>query len=138
MSRAAQHKRKKSQPKIKERRASDRSIYFGLTLIGIFVVLLAIPLTGGQLWQELLVGYLLAIAWLVNLYTFRAWRGQALGTFQAALARLPLRCVGYGTKGGKPVEAAAKQDNAKLMLMVSIAASIVIIAVASVLLIDVS
>ena len=55
--------------------------------------------------------------------------------WRQALARLPLRVVGYGRRGGKPLEAARGHVEAKTMLLVSIATSVVIILAATYLLI---
>ncbi len=109
-------------------RTPDGAIYIGLLMIGSFAVLLGFLFTEGKHWREVGLGYLIAIAYLVNLYTFRAYRGTTLAGWQAALARLPLRCVGYGTRGGRPLEAAKGQENARTMLLVSIATSVVVIA----------
>ncbi len=108
-------------------RTPDRAIYIGLTMIGAFIVLLAVPLTGGKHWQEVAVGYVAAMAWLVNLYAIRACLGGHLANWQAALARLPLRCAGYGRKGGKPLEAAPGHAAARNAIIASIVFSIVVV-----------
>ncbi len=113
--------------------APDGAIYLGILMIGAFGVFLW-HIMGGE-WQHALVGFTIAVAVLVNLYTWRVCRGQSVLPWQAALARLPLRCAGYGTKGGKPIEAAHGSDRAKIMLYLSIATSAVVIVVLTVLLI---
>jgi hypothetical protein len=129
MSKSAPHARRRKHARRPEqaRRASDSTIYAGLILIGVFVVALAVPLTQGDHWQEVAVGYVIAMAWLVNLYGFRAWRGVHLANWQAALARIPLRFIGYGRKGGKPIEAAAGHDDAGKAIIVSVIVSVLII-----------
>ncbi len=86
-------------------------------------------------WRSGLIGYIIALAFLVNLNGWRAYLGRHLSGWQQALARLPLRCVGYGTKGGRPIEAAHGAPSVQMILFVSLAASAVIILVLSYLLI---
>lgn len=78
-------------------------------------------------WQYGLIGYLIAVAILVNLNAFKACRGHHLSSWQQSIARLPLRCAGYGNKGGKPVEAAKGQKNALMMVFMSMAFSVAVI-----------
>ena len=89
---------------------------------------------GGE-WQHATLGFVIVIAVLVNLSTWRACRGLPMVAWQAALARLPLRCVGFGTRGGRPIEAAHDSDRARMILFLSIATSAVVIAGLSFLLI---
>jgi len=78
-------------------------------------------------WQYGLVGYLIVVAVLVNLNAWRACQGQRLSSWQQSLARLPLRCAGYGTKGGRPIEAAKSHQGAKTMVLISIAFSVAVL-----------
>ncbi|MCH8343616.1 MAG: hypothetical protein IH983_06485 [Planctomycetes bacterium] len=56
-----------------------------------------------------------------------AYQGRRLAGWQQSLARLPLRWAGYGTKEGRPLEAARGSPRAKIVLLLSIATSILII-----------
>ena len=78
-------------------------------------------------WQYGLVGYLIVVAVLVNLNAWKACQGRHLSSWQQSLARLPLRCAGYGTKGGKPIEAAKGHQGAKTMVLISMAFSVAVI-----------
>ncbi len=109
-------------------RTPDGAIYIGLLMIGGFAIWLwSIVSPQAGTWKQGLLGYIIAIAFLVNLYTWRACRGRRLAGWQQSLARLPLRWAGYGTKEGRPLEAAKGSPRAKIMLLLSIATSIVII-----------
>ena len=109
---------------------ADGGVYIGLAMIGVFGIGLFSILSAGSddAWKQGLVGYVIAVAFLVNLYTWRACAGKDLAGWQQSLARLPLRCAGFGTRGGKPLAAAHGSDRAKMMLFLSIATSAVIIA----------
>ncbi|MHC4992797.1 MAG: hypothetical protein ACYTGC_17635 [Planctomycetota bacterium] len=136
MSKSTAHqRRRKSRPEAKSKPAPDHTIYAGLIMIGVFVVLLSIPLLQGDHWPEVAVGYLAAMAYLANLYAFRAYRGAHLANWQGALARIPLRFVGFGGGGGKPIEAARGHARAAKAIVVSIVVSLVIIVVAAILLV---
>jgi hypothetical protein len=50
-----------------------------------------------------------------------------MANWQRALARLPLRFAGFGTKGGKPLEGAHNASQARSMIIVSIIVSLAII-----------
>jgi hypothetical protein len=114
---------------------SDLSIYIGLLIIGGAVVIGAYLLTTGGHWREVALAYLVLMAFLVNLYAFGAYQGKRLANWQQALARLPLRWVGYGTKRGKPLTAAHDAPAARKMLIVSIIVSVLILIVLAFLLI---
>ncbi len=111
------------------RRAPDGAVYIGLLMIGLFGVWLwTIAARDPDSWKHGLLGYLIAMAVLLNLYTWRACRGKHLVAWQRALARLPLRLAGYGSRGGRPLEAAHGSPRAMMMLYVSIATCAVVIA----------
>ncbi len=105
----------------------DGAVYIGLFMIGVFAIGLWWIIAPDS-WKEALIGYVLAMAILVNLYTWRVCTGKRVAPWQQSLARLPLRWVGYGTRGGKPLDAAHGSDRARMMLFVSIATSAVGIA----------
>jgi hypothetical protein len=122
---AASKKRKDSRPAAA--RSADKAIYAGFIMIGVFLTLLSFPLFDGQ-WRWPMLGYIALVALLINLHTFRAYLGRELAGWQKALARLPMRCVGYGTRGGKPLEAAHGQPDAKRMMLMTLVFSLVLIA----------
>jgi len=101
----------------------DGGVYIGILMIGAFGVWLIAIATGD--WKQGLLGYIIAVAFLVNLSAWQVCRGKTIVGWKQSLARLPLRCVGYGTRGGKPLAAAHGSDRAKMMLSVSIATSFV-------------
>lgn len=108
------------------RQGSDLAIYGGFLLIGVFVTFLSYLLSPDH-WSQVALGYLIAMAFLVNFYAWQACRGQRLVGWQQSLARLALRWSGFGTARGRPLEAAKGSNRAKMMLMVTIATSVVII-----------
>jgi hypothetical protein len=124
---ASTARRRRSTPPATGRAPSDGTIYAGFALIGFFVVLLAFPLFEGN-WRVPLVAYVALVAILVNLYAWRAYRSRHLARWQKSLARLPLRAAGYGTRSGKPLEAAHGQPEARRAIAISIAVSIVVVA----------
>jgi hypothetical protein len=110
------------------RPTSDRSIYLGLLIIGAGVVIVAWLLTHGAWWHPVALAYLAALALLMNLYAFNAYRGRPMANWKKALARLPLRFVGYGTRHGKPLSAAHNSARAKKATLVSVAVSVIVLA----------
>ena len=108
-------------------------MYIAFVLGGAFAMLLW-WIADQDSWKSGLIGYVIALAFLVNLHGWRAYLGRHLSGWQQALARLPLRCVGYGTKGGRPIEAAHGAPSVQMILFVSLAASAVIILLLSLLL----
>jgi len=104
----------------------DGGVYIGLLMIGAFGIwLFAIASDSADAWKHGLLGYIIAVAFLVNYFAWQVCAGNAIVGWKQSLARLPLRCVGYGTRGGKPLAAAHGSDRAKMMLFVSIATSFV-------------
>jgi F0F1-type ATP synthase assembly protein I len=129
------HRRKSRSQSLEQRRASDRTIYIGVLVIGLFIVLIAWLLTMGKggHWREITIAYVVVMAWLTNFYTYLAYRGKQMANWKQALARLPLRFAGYGTKKGRPLDAAHGRRDARNMLLISITVSIVVIVLLCVL-----
>jgi hypothetical protein len=123
---AAKHRNRRHGNRPPDDRRGDAGVYVGLLMVGAMAVGLWYLLSPTT-WTHGLIGYMLALAVLVNLYTWQVFRGRHLANWQKALARLPLRFAGFGTRGGKPLEAAHGQESARTMLLVSIAASVVIV-----------
>ncbi len=121
------HRRKDSRSRPAQSRISDRSIYGALIIIGLAVVALGFLQTTGKHWQEVLLGYLLIVMALVNMSAFNAYIGRQQAAWQRALARLPLQCVRYGTKHGKPIEAAHNSPRARNMVIISILFSLIVL-----------
>ncbi|MCI0363544.1 MAG: hypothetical protein L0Y44_06925 [Phycisphaerales bacterium] len=130
--------KRKHPPKPKPpRRTTDRAIYLGFLIVGIFVVILAWLFTSDsriEYWRHVAVGYLIAVAYLINFYTLRTYQAKHLENWKQALARIPLRFAGYGTKDGKPLDAAHGHREALMALLISIAVSIALLGLISFLL----
>ena len=109
---------------------SDKAVWTAIGMVGVFVIALWY-LVSRETWRHGVVGYLIAVAFLVNYYAWRVSTGHQLLAWQQPLARLPLRWVGYGTKGGKPLDAARGSAGARTMVIVSIALSMALIVVAT-------
>jgi hypothetical protein len=126
---SAKSQRKKRSPGRKPTgpTTSDLSIYIGLLMIGGAIVLGAYLLTTGAYWREVALGYLALMAFFINLYALGAYHGKRMANWQQALARLPLRFVGYGTRHGKPLAAAHNAAAARKMIGISMVASVIIL-----------
>ncbi len=120
----------------KARKVNDTRQKSGTLDGGVYIVVLAIGLFGIWMWYladlgpwtHALIGYVMAVVVLINLNGWRVYHGKHLAGWQQSLARLVLRWAGYGTKGGKPLEASHGSEKAKMMLMVSFAASALLVA----------
>lgn len=128
------HRRKAKSTHPKAQTGSDAAVYVGLLMIGAFVGLLAwmafrVP------WGQLIVAYVIAVAIFVNLFAWQVYLGKSLANWQQSLARIPLRIPGYGTKTGKPLAEAKGQADARTVLMLFFAGSVLLIAGLSVWLI---
>jgi hypothetical protein len=125
-SRHARELRKKARDP--DRRApSDRAIYFGMALVGFFFVMLAGLFT--ENWLVPAVLYIVFIAWMINSSALYIYRGKQIPHWQQSLAKIPLRPVGFGTRGGKPLEAAHHQPAAQKAVLTSFFVSLFVIAV---------
>jgi hypothetical protein len=136
MTRTAARKKPKRHP-VRARRPprkpiTDRAVYIGIVVVGLFIVLLGALFAGPEIWPAILVGYLAMVAWHINASAFRAYRGRSLADWQQSLARIPLRPVGYGTREGKPIEAAHDHPETLKAVRISIAVSVAIVAAAAV------
>lgn len=128
MSKAAVRKKRKpqagSKPRI-DQRAVDRGVYGTIVLVGGFGLFLWWLVADDTL-PHAFVGLVLAILALINFYTWQACRGRHLAAWQRTFAGIPLRFVGFGTRKGKPIDAAHDRDEAKMALYISIAASVIV------------
>ena len=106
----------------------DRTVYWGLAVVGLFIGLLSWLFTDARYWGVVVLVYVIVVAYFINLYAFRAYRGQHLDHWQQCLARVPLRFVGYGSKEGKPLEAAHDHPETRTALIASLFASLAILA----------
>ena len=115
---------------------NDAAVYLSLVMIGGFVVILAWLLLNETVhWTHVLVGYVIAIVVLINVYAWQAVFGKHQQGWQEALARVPLRIAGYGTKKGKPITAAKGQQDARTTLMLFGAGCVLLVALVTVLLV---
>jgi hypothetical protein len=110
-------------------KTSDGAVYFVLALIGIATVAVAFLLEEGrgQLVGPVIVGYCAVMGWFAHNSAWAADRGRRMANWRRALARLILRCAGFGTKTGKPLAAAHNVPAAKKTIMVSGVFTIVIL-----------
>lgn len=132
MTRTAVRRKEKKRvvvPRVKPRRkTTDRAIYFGVLIVGFFAVMLASLFVGVEYWPVLSVIYLALIAYIIAFDTWQVYRGKHLANWHQAMAKLPLRFVGYGTREGKPLEAAHDHPEVLKALGVFLAVSVVILA----------
>lgn len=127
-------RKKPRRPQSDAPRTSDGQIYLGLLIIGAAATLFAFLLAAGEsseIWRSVALGYLIAMAFLMNLYAFQAYRGKKLANWQAALARVPLRFAGYGTRHGRPITAAHNAAHARSTILLSVVVSLAICVVLS-------
>jgi hypothetical protein len=113
----------------KSKQTPDSTIYIAVLVIVAFVLLLGALFTDGVYVKHILAICAGIFAVMVNYAAWLAYKGKHdMSGMQKALARLPLRCAGYGSKGGKPVEAAHDQPQARSMITASVVVSIVAVA----------
>jgi len=106
----------------------DGAVYFLFVFLGACVGVFA-WLVAGQQATPWVVGYVIAVLWLLNMAVVRAYRGGELAPWQKSLARLPLRPAGYGVRGGKPIEAAHGQPEVRTAMIATACVSLAIAAV---------
>jgi hypothetical protein len=110
--------------------APDGAVYIGLIMIAAFAIWLwTIIANEPGSWKPALLVCTVILLALVNLYTWRVYFGARLAPWKQSLARLTLRWAGYGTRGGRPLEAAHGSRGAKIMLLLTMVTSVVIIVV---------
>ena len=126
--RPGKHAHGKHGPDDAPRRTADYQIYVGLLLILALAVFLTWLVLGGQHLGGIVLFYAAMLIGLVNLNAWRACAGRALAPWQQALARVPLRFAGYGTKQGRPLAAAHGSPAARRAVVVSIVLSVVLLA----------
>ena len=115
------------------RYASDRTIYLITGLVGLFGTGIAWLLTDN--WRVPLWLYVTGVAYVINSATLAIYRGKHIINWQQAMAKIPLRLVGYGTKEGKPLEAAHDQPNTRNALLTCLIVSLLIVVGMAVLLV---
>lgn len=120
------HDRRSAKRSRPTQRLADGGVYIVIVMFGAFGLLLWS--VAGQDWHHGLLGYLVAVALLVNVAAIRAYLGHDLSWFQRALAHLPLRCVGYGTRKGRPIQQARGAANALRIIVVSVLFSVGVLA----------
>lgn len=105
--------------------ANDGVIYLAFVVLGVLMTVMGLLVFDA--WREVLVGYVGAMGYLINLYAFRAYQGIAIPGWQESLARIPLRFAGYGGRNGRPIEAAQGADTVRTTVLISTALSVVIV-----------
>ncbi len=115
--------------RVAQAKASDGSVYFVLAIIGVAIVAVAFLLEEGRgrLVGPVAVGYCAVMGWFAHTSAWAAYRGKRTANWRQALARLPLRCAGFGTKSGKPLEAAHNAPAARKTIIASGIVTIVIL-----------
>ncbi|MHC4811061.1 MAG: hypothetical protein ACYTEV_11955 [Planctomycetota bacterium] len=107
----------------------DGAVYFLFLTLGVCIGFFAWLIAGGSA-VPWIVGYVLAVLWLLNMSVIKAYRGGSMAPWQKSLARLPLRPAGFGVRGGKPVEAAHGEPVVRTALITTACVSVAIAAVA--------
>lgn len=107
---------------------SDRAVYLGAVIVGFFVVMIGWLLSEGLFWRQTTLGYLALVMLNVNFAGWDICRGKRLSEWKRSLAKIPLRFAGYGTKNGKPLEAAHHQPVARRAMLAFGAISVLIVA----------
>jgi len=108
--------------------APDGAVYIGVIMIAAFAIWMwTIVANERDAWQHALLVCTVIVLALVNLYTWRVYFGARLAPWQQSLARLSLRWAGYGTRKGRPLEAAHGSRPAKIMLILTLVTSVVVI-----------
>ena len=108
--------------------APDGAVYIGLIMIAAFAIWMwTIVAPGPDSWKHALLVCTVILLALVNLYTWRVYFGARLAPWKQSLARLTLRWAGYGTRKGRPLEAAHGSRSAKIVLILTMATSVVVI-----------
>ena len=106
----------------------DGAVYFLFVTLGVCIGFFAWLIAGGSA-VPWIVGYVLAVLWLLNMSVVKAYRGGSMAPWQKSLARLPLRPAGFGVRGGKPVEAAHGEPVVRTALITTACVSLAIAAV---------
>jgi hypothetical protein len=126
--RAQVHAQARSRPApTRQRGIGDGAVYILFVFLGVCVGFFA-WLVAGQSALPWVVGYALAILWLLNMAVVKAYRGGEMAGWQKSLARIPLRPAGYGVRGGKPVEAAHGDPQVRTALITTVCVSLAIAA----------
>jgi len=119
------HRRKAAHAGPKRQR-TDIVVYIVFVMVGLFAVPLAVLFTGWG-WRTIAVGYVAAMAILVNVFTAKACFGGKLTGWEKPMARVSLRFVGYGAEMDKPLSAARHDPRARLALVMSMLVSVLIV-----------
>lgn len=122
-------KRRVVAPRVRpQRKTSERAIYMGAVIVGFFAVMLASLFMGLEYWPVLSVAYLALIAYIIAFGAWQVYRGKHLAHWHQAMAKLPLRFVGYGTKEGRPLDAAHDHPEVFKALSIFVIVSLIILA----------
>jgi hypothetical protein len=108
-----------------EERSNDRAVYITIMMVGLFILGIAFLATDD--WPWWIVGMLAAVLAMINYFGWKTVFGHKLAAWQRSLAKVPLRFVGFGTRSGKPLDAAKGEDAAKMALYVMAAMSVILL-----------
>lgn len=106
-------------------RSNDKAVYITIIMVGLFI--LGVWFLASDSWPWAIVGMIGATLIMINLFGWKIIMGHKLAPWQRSLAKIPLRFVGYGTRRGKPLDAAHQSDTARMALYLAGALSVVII-----------
>lgn len=109
-----------------EQWSNDIGVYSAIVMFGLFALGLWY-LLDVRSFPHAVVGFAIAVLGMINFFAFKAWRGSSLAGWQQSLARVALRPAGFGTKSGRPIEAAKQHDAARTAVMLSSIISLVVI-----------
>jgi hypothetical protein len=128
---AKSHHKGGSRKPATRRGAPDGAVYIALVMIGVFAVWLWSIVSGDddKAWKHATLVYVIIVLVLVNLCTWQVYFGKRIANWKQSLARLAYRWAGYGTRHGKPLEAAHGSRPAAIMLLLTMATSVVVVVV---------
>ncbi len=106
---------------------SDQAVYWGILIVGLFVVILGWVLSEGALWRQTAIVYFALAVLNINFAGWDLYRGKQLSNWKQSLAKIPLRSLGYGKKDVKPLEAAHGQAAVRSRMCVFGVVSLVVV-----------
>jgi hypothetical protein len=107
---------------------SDAAVYFIAFIVGGFTIMLGGLMTDATYWPHFGLLYLALLLYTTIMAGWSVYRARHIADWRQSLAKVPLAPVGYGTKRGKPLEAAHGQPQARTAMTVFTIASIILVA----------
>jgi len=127
MTKSASRKKGGRLPRADRPAIPDRAFYVSFVLVTAFIAFLAMITIDPGAWRYALIICAACFVITANYYAWQTCRGARLSGLKAALARVPLRPAGYGTRHGRPIGAAHDRPEAKQALAVSAIVSVVLL-----------